>query len=498
MAPMDVLAQVRATIDAHDLLPRGNTVVVGVSGGPDSLCLLHVLLRLRAEYDVQLHVAHLDHRLRPESAADAAFVADLSTRWGLPHTVGVADVRRLAERERRSVEEAARVARYRFLAEVASAVGAPVVAVGHNADDQVETVLMHCLRGAGLEGLRGMCRRAAWPEGATTVCPAPLLIRPLLDVPRAAIEEYCREHGLRPLVDRTNIEFTYFRNRIRHELVPTLETYNPRIRELLRRTADGLADDYACLAQLLNSRWPDLVLAEGPPSIVLRSDVFADLPPSLQRGALRRGIRALRSSLRDIGWQHVERARRAALVAPTGTTITLPAGLVLEVGYDRLTLRPAGPPPHPEDIPALVGPERSLVLPGRTELAPGGWAIEASVADSCPPIEVAALPGQLTLCLDADRAGTDLRLRTRSPGDRFQPQGMGGRSKSVKEYMIDARIPRAARALLPLLVSERGILWVVGWRASELALPSPETRRFLCLRLVPPPAPTAAFEEAQP
>ncbi|MCL6429697.1 MAG: tRNA lysidine(34) synthetase TilS [Anaerolineae bacterium] len=495
---MDVLAQVRATIDAHDLLPRGSTVVVGVSGGPDSLCLLHVLLRLHAEYNVRLHVAHLDHRLRPESAADAAFVADLATRWSLPHTVGVAEVRRLAAEERRSIEEAARVARYRFLAEVANAVGAPAVAVGHNADDQVETVLMHCLRGAGLEGLRGMRRRAAWPEAATTVCPAPLLIRPLLDVPRTAIEDYCREHSLRPVVDRTNVELMYFRNRIRYELLPTLETYNPRIRELLRRTADGLADDYDCLTRLLRSHWPDLVLAEGPSSIVLLSDAFRQLPPSLQRGALRRSIRVLRRSLRDIGWLHVERARRAALVAPTGTTITLPAGLLLEVGYDRLTVRPAGPPPHPADIPALVGPERRLALPGRTELAPGGWAIEAHVAESCPPIEVAAQPGQLTLCLDADLAGTDLRLRTRRPGDRFQPQGMRGHSKSVKDYMIDARIPRAARAHLPLLESERGILWIVGWRASEVALPRAETRRFLCLRLIPPAQSGQPPEEAQP
>ncbi|MDI7276984.1 MAG: tRNA lysidine(34) synthetase TilS, partial [Anaerolineae bacterium] len=218
----------------------------------------------------------------------------------------------------------------------------------------------------------------------------------------------------------------------------------------------------------------------------------------LLRGALRRGVRTLRRSLRDIGWLHLERGRRAALVAPTGTMITLPAGLVLEVGYDRLTLRPAGPPPHPADLPALTGPERKLVLPGRTELAPGGWALQAHVADSCPPVEVAAQPGQLALCLDADLAGHDLRLRPRRPGDRFQPQGMGGHSKSVKDYMIDAKIPRAARDRLPLLVSERGVLWVVGWRASEEAIPGPDTRRFLCLRLVPPGKPEGTAERDAP
>ena len=475
---MDVLARVRATIDAHGLLQPGSGLVVAVSGGPDSLCLLHVLRQLHGDYQVRLHVAHLDHGLRPEAAADAAFVAKTAQAWGIPYSLGHADVRAQAAAGHRSLEEAARLARYRFLAEVARTVGAAAVAVGHNADDQVETVLMHCLRGAGLAGLRGMRRRAPWPADPDFrslgdfggLC----LIRPLLDVPREAIEAYLREQGLSPRLDVTNLELTFYRNRIRHELVPLLETYNPRIRELLHRSADLLADDYDDVQHALDAPWPALVLVEGPEAVLLRRAAFRELAPSLQRSALRRAVGLLRRSLRDLGAFHVEQARVAALQAPAGSTITLPAGLVLEVGYDRLTIRPAGPPAVEPGAIVMTEGERALPVPGTLALAPGGWVLEASWREGQPAGD---------LCLDADRVGRELRLRTRRPGDRFQPLGMQGRSQSVKDYMINAKIPRAERDRIPLLVSERGILWIVGHRASEIAAPGPQTRRYLCLRL---------------
>jgi tRNA(Ile)-lysidine synthase len=496
MPPMDVFARVRATIDAYHLLAPGGAVVVGVSGGPDSLSLLHMLWRLRRELGLHLHVAHLNHRLRPEAEAEAQFVTSVAMDWGLPYTLGIADVPALVEAEGWSVEEAARVARYRFLALVARGLGTDIVAVGHNADDQVETVLMHCLRGAGLAGLRGMRRRSRLPEIIDPGCPALYVIRPLLDVSRAAIEAYCREQGLHPLLDRTNLEMTYFRNRIRHELVPALETYNPRIRKILHRTADVLADDYDYLQESLDALWPRIVLAEKPDAVILRASELRQLPRSLQRGALRRAARAMRPTLRDIGWLHIERARRAALTGQTGARADLPAGLLLEVSYDRIILRDTQRPVLEAATPVLAGPEREVQVPGRTELAPGGWVLETWVSDQCPqPYD--APDGRLHLCLDADRAGRALRVRTRRPGDRFQPLGLEGHSKSVKDYMIDAKIPRAQRDRIPLLVSEEGILWVAGWRASEVGLPSPQTQRFLCLRLIPP-QPETGPEGRQP
>ena len=195
---VDVLSKVRRTIHRYGLLVGGGTVVVGVSGGPDSLCLLHVLNRLREDYGIELHVAHLDHCIRgEESEEDAAFVARLAEKWGLLATVEARDVPRFARESKRAIEEAARQARYSFLAQVAQAVGARRIAVGHNADDQTETIVMHWLRGAGLAGLRGMLPQtnlggmrleAAWPDHP----PLDLqLIRPLLETSRAEIEAYC-------------------------------------------------------------------------------------------------------------------------------------------------------------------------------------------------------------------------------------------------------------------------------------------------------------------
>ena len=282
----DVLRQVRRTIESHALLARSDAVVVGVSGGPDSLCLLHLLLRLREEYDLRLHVAHLHHGARGADAdADAEFVAALAAEWGLPVTVERRDVPALACEHRLAFEEAARRVRYAFLARVAGEIGARRIAVAHNADDQAETVLMHFLRGAGPAGLRGMLpatpiidyrmleplmvqeargKRQENGERAQQSCilhPAScVIIRPLLEVERVDIESYCTEQGLKPRFDRSNLDTTYFRNRLRHELLPLLETYNPNVRARLCHTAAVIAADYDLLAQLRERAWDDVLL----------------------------------------------------------------------------------------------------------------------------------------------------------------------------------------------------------------------------------------------
>ncbi len=279
----DLWRQVFQYARRYDLFTPGAVVVTGVSGGPDSVCLLHVLRRLAPELGLRLHVAHLNHGLRgAEADADAAFVAALAAGWGVPCTVGRADVVALAEDAGLSLEEAARQARYRFLAEVAEAAGATTIAVGHNADDQAETVLMHFLRGSGVAGLRGMVARTrltdyrlsvhrsggAEEQGGRETLPGSLfplppvalwLVRPLLVVPRGAIETYCREHGLQSRFDRSNEDTTFFRNRLRHELLPILAGYNPAIREVLAHTAEALAGDYEVLRAEVAAAWAQVI-----------------------------------------------------------------------------------------------------------------------------------------------------------------------------------------------------------------------------------------------
>lgn len=489
---MDALAKVRRAIDRHGLLAGGGTVVVGVSGGPDSLCLLHVLNRLREGYGIELHVAHLDHCIRgAESKEDAAFVAGLAEEWGLPATVEARDVPRLARESKLVIEEAARQARYSFLAQVALAVGAKRIAVGHNADDQTETIVMHWLRGAGLAGLRGMLPQtdlggmrleAAWPDHP----PLDLqLIRPLLETSRAEIEAYCREHGLKPRFDRSNLDTTYYRNRLRHELIPYLESYNPNIRQVLRRSAQVIGADYSFLQAELERVWPVVVSSESGEAITFDLERWRALPTSQQRSTLREAIHRLRRSLRNINWIHIENALAALRAKPAGTQVTLPQGLMLTIGYHDFTVADEGYVPE-VDWPLLLVESLPVAVPGVTELPDSDWCLEAAIIereefsgdylDNADPWQA---------FLDYQSTGSELMLRQRRSGDRFQPLGLGGHEKSLHTFMIDVKIPRSLRGFVPIVASPRRIVWVAGWRIDERAKVTAATERVLHLAFRP-------------
>ncbi len=474
-----MLEKVRLFAIRHSLFSRGEKVIVGVSGGPDSLCLLHVLKRLGDEWDLKLHVAHLNHMIRGAAAdEDAAFVERIAGEWGLPCTIEARDVPALAEEMGMSLEEAARYARYKFLAEVALKEEARTVAVGHNADDQVETVVMHWVRGSGLAGLRGMLPRSRLVVGGEEY--DLWIVRPLLEVTRAEIEAYCREHGLAPRFDMSNLDTTYFRNRLRHELIPYLETFNPRFRELVRRSAQLFADDYDFLRRQVEACWHEVVEREEKEGVVFSLSRWKSLHPAMQRGTLREAVRRMRRGLRDIGWLHIEEARKAILEGRAGVKVTLPQGLVLVTGYGIFFIGEEGFAPS-EDLPLLEGGEElPLEIPGETPIPRTGWKVSASfVPFSQLPPGWERNPDPWRAFLDRGKITGPLRLRTRRPGDRFRPIGLKGGSKSLHEFMIDEKIPRYLRDRWPLLVDDEKILWVAGHHISEEAAITPETREAL-------------------
>jgi tRNA(Ile)-lysidine synthase len=485
-----LLRQVRETIDRWQLLEAGETVVLGVSGGADSLCLLHALRALAGDYGVALHVGHLHHGLRGEEAdADATFVASLCEAWGLPCTVAYADVRALARQGRLSIEETARQARYRFLGGLARSLGARSVAVAHQADDQVETVLMHLLRGAGLAGLRGMrplARLDALRLDALRLGDADLppirLLRPLLEVTRAQVAAYCRARGLSPRFDRSNLDTTHYRNRLRHELLPLLETYNPAIRQVLRRTAEAVAADHALLRAVLDEAWARVVRRETDGAIVLDTTAFRAQPLALRRALLREAIHRLRRSLRNINWVHVEDAVRLAERGQTGDMATLPSGLALTLGYDALTVAPVGYAPVEDDQPRI---QETLPVPLEGELSlPGGeWVLRTALLPrDALPDDWARHADPYLAYLDADRLTAPLCLRPRRPGDWLLPLGLGGRQK-VGDLMTNCKIPRYRRDTAPLLVCGDEIAWVAGYRLDARYTVGPETRIVLCARM---------------
>jgi tRNA(Ile)-lysidine synthase len=507
-----VLEIVRKEIENRHLLDVGDVAVVGVSGGSDSLCLLHVLTRLRRELDLSLHVAHLNHCLRGDEAdADMTFVALLATEWGLPCTIEVRDVAAVAASQHISIEEAARHVRYGFLMNVANRVGAAVVAVGHHADDQSETVLMHILRGTGISGLKGMLPSTelsdmqvvddGWPDPGSRS--RVRLVRPLLAVPRDEIDAYCRDHGLQPRFDRSNLDTTHFRNRVRHELLPLLETYNPNIKLLLQRTADVAAADNELISSLLNDAWSETVTEENKDRITFDLQAWRSLPLGLQRATLREAAHRYRPRIRDLDFVHVKHAVAVGNNGTTGARAVLPHGLVLSVGYDTLQLGDREQAPRTPDwpllwcddpVPVKVGGDTFLPRKRQTPATStggdeqAGWVMgtRAWRGDHTKALNN---PDRWTAFFDADRLGSQLSLRRRLPGDRFQPLGMGGRSVSVSDFMINVKVPQHLRATIPLLVrgpvdgaSKADIAWVVGWRIDEQVSITAKTRRIVRLR----------------
>lgn len=446
-----VRAELARAAAATDIDLTQEKLVVGVSGGPDSLALLHSLAQaLRREL---LIVAHLDHGLRPSSAAEAQRVA--ATALGLCFFTERTDVAELARVRRLSLEEAGRIARYDFLARVAQTVGAPAVVVGHNADDQAETVLMHLLRGSGLTGLQGMR-----PVSRLPVAPDLWLWRPLIHVTREEIELYIAEHGLEPVRDESNTDPGFLRNRLRHELLPTLERYNPQVRRRLIEMADLVAADEETLQALTNQAWRDVVMAEHGSRVELRREGWRELPLALRRRMLRRAIATVRPALRDVGFSTLEAARQMAERKPTGSLrADLPGGVALLAGYESIVVFTEEP--EKSGYPQLPAEDvtYALTIPGIVMLA-DGWQITSEWAETWSEEDVWHNRDPWTAFVIHPSGGPFI-VRSRRPGERMRPLGLGG-EKKLKEIMIDRKIPVDLRRQWPIVANDEHALWVTG------------------------------------
>jgi len=454
-------------------------VLAGVSGGPDSLCLLDVL----RQQGYPVIVAHLDHGLRPTAALEAQRLRRMAEGWGLPFVLEEADVAGYAARQGLSIEEAAREARYRFLFEQAARCQAQAVAVGHTANDQVETVLMHLLRGSGLSGLRGM-RYRSLPNPWSQEIP---LTRPLLGVWREEIVTYLEQRGLQASLDESNLDTRFYRNRLRHELTPQLELLNPGAQRRLWQMADILAEDEAVLAQAEQIAWQGCWLEQGQGFVALGVTNLRRQPVGLQRRLLRRAMAVLRPGLRDIDFSAVERGLRFLGCASRSNRCDLAGGLRLEMEGERLWLAtweadlPGGDWPQIEP-----GKQVELAAPGKIELA-GGWRLTAETmpaeAGLLKRARVNADPYQAWL--DCDKLTVPLVVRGRKAGERFRPFGMAGHSLKLADFMTNCRMPRRGRAGWPLAVSGEQIVWLPGYRIGEDGALQPDTQRVVHLTLEP-------------
>jgi tRNA(Ile)-lysidine synthase len=459
--------QVLGFIQEHRLLSKGEKLVVAVSGGADSVCLLNILFNLREELKIKLHIAHLNHQLRgADSNADAEYVAELAQKLKIPATIEKRDVKGYQKEQRLSLEEAAREVRYRFLAQVAKSIGAERVAAGHTKDDHIETILMHLIRGSGTRGLRGLQPSTLWQSGDESLT----IIRPMLEISHQETEGYCRQHKITPRLDASNLSLSPLRNRVRQQLMPLLESYNPAVAKALLRTGRIADDDINFLDEQINQIWEKVIRQEGK-SLILDKAAFESLAPALKRYLLRASVERLLGSAKDIEMRHIEEMM-SLLTKPAGKRLNLPGGLTFAVEYDRYLLTPDLTALSP--LPPLKG-EFQLNIPGKTLLP--GWRVEATIVER----EEMSDEGDFTAYLDLFKSGERLTVRARKRGDRFQPLGLA-QPKKLGEFMIDAKIPQAWRGRVPLVCSGEQILWVVGWRLEERAKVGAETKQVLRLR----------------
>ena len=376
-------------IEEERLISGQRKLLVAVSGGPDSVCLLHILVKLQKELDINLHVAHLNHQLRGgESEADAQFVAELAKRLDIPATIERRDVKAYQAKQHASLEEAAREVRYEFLAQVAASAGAERVAVGHTFDDNVETILMHLIRGSGTGGLRGLQPLSRWRSSSASLT----VIRPLLELSREETAGYCRQHQLAPRLDASNLSLSPLRNRIRHQLLPELQKYNPQIAEALLRMAHIATDDLAFIDKEVARLWRKVAQKQGN-TVILDKKNFIDLPSALKRYLLRTSIEELLGNLKDIEARHIEEIIDA-LDKPAGKRISLPDGLTFTIEYGRYVLGSDSAALSP--FPILEN-EPDLNIPGKTSIP--GWDIEAIIAD---PSGIGKVDNDFTAYFDFD------------------------------------------------------------------------------------------------
>ena len=451
-----------AFIRSRGLLPAGQGVLVGVSGGPDSTALLLVLSRLREELGLALTAGHFDHRLRSRAEADedARFVRLLADSLGVPAVSGRGDVRGRARRQGESVEDAARRLRYRFLAGAARKAGAAAVAVGHTLDDRAETVLLHVLRGSGLDGLAAMPPRAPWPFGK-----GPEIARPLLELRRADTERYCRESGVSPRQDPTNELLIASRNRIRHELLPVLRQLNPRVEEALARLAEAAGSDAEHLDAQAGGLWNELARI-SPSEVAFERAALESLHPAMTARLLRRAVGALLGSPADLEAVHVQRVLES--LKKRRDRVALPHGLTAVTDSRRVAIH-RGERPPPRRVPAT-----ELAVPGSVRA--GGWTMTAKVAG---PGSVRAGPWEAFL--DAGAISGRLWVRARRPGDRLRPLGLGG-EKKVQDILVDAKVPAEDRDDVPVVCDDAGIVWVAGHCIDERVAVRRKTRGLVHLR----------------
>jgi tRNA(Ile)-lysidine synthase len=472
---MDLLGKVSQFIKRQEMLSGGDCVLVAVSGGPDSVALLHLLYDLREELELRLEVAHLQHGIRgAEAQEDARFVAELAEKLRLPFHLKEVNLYQIKSAAGKgNLEALARAERYRFFAAVARERKLGKIATAHTQDDQAETMLMWLLRGSGMKGLGGMPPTHRLDGTNIDPVSGPVVIRPLLGVSRAEIEEYLNEKHLTFRLDRSNQDLSFLRNWIRLKLIPQLkEKMDRNLPSRLTQQAELIREEEQFLEELTHVELDRIRIAEG-----IDRRALLKYNKTLQRRLLRLWIEATRGHLRGLDFQHIEALLDLITDGPPQGRLSIPGGWQLVREYETLRLdkqsRRMGQQCACYSYALQVGED--------LHIHEAGLMIQARAISLPFP----SLPDNLTEAVfDVASLTANLTLRNFRHGDRFQPLGMAGHKK-VKELFIEKKVALSVRASLPLLVLGSEVIWIPGYGRSEVGKVTPATEAILHLKAVP-------------
>lgn len=455
-----MLKLIKNNVIANELIEKGDRVIVAVSGGPDSMALLHILQNLAGEMQFDLVAAHINHGLRPEADEEQRFVAKQCRRWNVSCYTEEINVRDLARQSKTSLEDAGRIARYRFLNALQAQLGAQSIATAHHRDDVAETVLLHLLRGAGLQGLRGILPRNGQ------------IIRPLLPLGKEQLLSYLNQHDIKYCLDMSNVDPTFLRNRIRQQLIPELQqNYNPRIVDSLNQMAELLRADHELLEQEIERYWGMVLLKADNNTIILDHSGFIKAPLAAQRRLIMRAFSVLTG---QAGWegQDVEQVLRLSTKMGSAKVLQLKKKVRVNKSYDKMIFTKTWSRPIKFSL--------DISVPGQLSLPDGGPSYHFYLQNHQHYI-----PQAEDICLDYDKMVLPLILRSRQEGDVFWPAGFSGHKK-IKKYFIDQKIPCWERDMVPILASREGEIYaVLGHCIGQQAVVDLQTRTLLVIKKGP-------------
>lgn len=441
-----MIEKVLKTIKDNNMICKGDKIVVGVSGGPDSICMLDTLIKLKEMFSLKLYVVHINHMLRGEAAdKDQNFVSSFCKKNNISCYIFKEDIKALRKKLGVTEEEAGRIIRYKCFNEVLEKVSGDKIAVGQNMDDQAETFIMRLMRGSGLEGLSGI---EYFREGR--------IIRPLLDITRKEIEEYCEKNKLNPCIDKTNNEEIYTRNKIRLGLIPYIEdNFNKNIKETIWRTAGILREDNEFINSIVDNRINNMCFLDKN-IVKIDKDEYNKLHITLKKRIIKRCIANLKVT-KDIETIHIDNIIRLISKNKTGSKIDLPHSINVAIDYDTINI-------YKGKLETINNFEYKVSIGDRVYVKELNSFILSKKIDT---LELKELGADSSIkYFDFDKIQKDIVVRNRRKGDRFTPLGMKG-TKKLKDFFIDNKVPREIRERTPLLCIGNEVIWIIGHRISE-------------------------------